>query len=186
MSLSQIPTIAATRQLFFQNMHKHKEKYILQGTLFIVLGVLAASLPMASALSAELIIGVVLLLSGILQMALTLKSHIHWWSLLSSLLSIATGILMVWKPFSGLLAIITIMAVFMTIEGIFELLLALQFRSAKNWSWMLFSGLTTLLLALIMWLGYPAFDVLYLGWVIAINFILYGVSLIMLVWRLNK
>jgi hypothetical protein len=33
-------------------------------------------------------------------------------------------------------------------------------------------------------LRYPAFDVFYLGWVVAINLILYGLSLLMLVWRI--
>jgi uncharacterized membrane protein HdeD (DUF308 family) len=40
-----------------------------------------------------------------------------------------------------------------------------------------------MLLAIILWIGFPTFDVLYLGWVVAINFILYGLSLMMLVWR---
>ena len=48
---------------------------------------------------------------------------------------------------------------------------------------MLFSGIATLVMALILWIGFPVFDVLYLGWVIAINLVLYGLSLLMLVWR---
>jgi uncharacterized membrane protein HdeD (DUF308 family) len=167
-----------------QELKSHKGKYIFQGTAFIIFGVLAAALPVATALSAELLIGVVLLLSGIFQLVLTIKSRMHWWSLLSSCLSMIIGILMVWKPLAGLLAVVTLMAVFMTIEGIFELFLAFEFRPVRNWNWMLFSGIITLILAAILWIGFPAFDVLYLGWVIAINLILYGLSLLMLVWRI--
>jgi uncharacterized membrane protein HdeD (DUF308 family) len=89
---------------------------------------------------------------------------------------------MVWKPFAGLLVIVTLLAIFMTVEGIFELLLAWQFRPARSWSWMLFSGIVTLVLAVMLWIGFPAFGVLYLSMVIAVNFILYGVSLMILVW----
>jgi uncharacterized membrane protein HdeD (DUF308 family) len=175
--------LESLRTRFEQELRTHKSKYIFQGTLFIILGILAAALPAATALSVELMTGVVLLMSGVFQLVLTLKSKMHWWSLLSALLSITVGAIMIWKPLEGLLAIVTLLAVFMTLEGIFELLLAWQFRPVRNWSWMLFSGIVTMALAVILWLAFPAFDVLYLGWVVAINFILYGLSLMMLVWR---
>ena len=57
-----------------QRLREHKGKYIFQGTVFIILGILAVALPATTALSVELMIGVVLLLSGILQLVLTLKS----------------------------------------------------------------------------------------------------------------
>jgi len=171
------------RGRFEQDLREHKGKYIFQGTVFIILGILAVALPAATALSVELMIGVVLLLSGILQLVLTLKSKMHWWSVLSALLSITVGAIMVWKPFAGLMVIVTLLAIFMTMEGVFELLLAWQFRPGRNWSWMLFSGIVTLVLAVMLWIGFPAFGVLYLSLVIAVNFILYGLSLMMLVWR---
>ena len=145
----------ALRTRFEQNLREHKSKYIFQGTVFIILGILAAALPAATALSVELMIGVVLLLSGIFQLVLTLKSKMHWWSMLSALLSITAGVAMLWKPLAGLLAVVTLLALFMTLEGLFELLLAWQFRPMRNWSWMLFSGIVTLLLAIILWLGFP-------------------------------
>jgi len=89
------------RGRFEQDLREHKGKYIFQGTVFIILGILAVALPAATALSVELMIGVVLLLSGILQLVLTLKSKMHWWSILSAILSITIGATMVWKPFAG-------------------------------------------------------------------------------------
>lgn len=162
----------------------HKAKYILQGMIFIISGVLAALMPAATALYAESLLGAILLLTGIFQLVLTIRAKMHWWSLLSSLLSILVGIFMLWKPLTVLLAFVTLLAIFMTIEGICELFLALQFRPLKNWSWMMFSGIVTLALAAILWIGFPAFDILYLGWIIAINLILYGLSLLMLVWKI--
>jgi uncharacterized membrane protein HdeD (DUF308 family) len=105
------------------------------------------------------------------------------WSLLSSCLSLAIGVIMLWHPLPILLAFVTLLAIFMTVEGTLELLLAFQFRPVRNWSWMFFSGIATLVMAVILWIGFPVFDVLYLGWVIAINLVLYGLSLLMLVWR---
>src|SRR5271155_4315953 len=129
--------LEAMRAQFEQQLREHKSKYIFQGTMFIILGIMAAALPAATALSVELMIGIVLLLSGIFQLVLTLKSKMHFWSMLSSFLSIATGVVMLWKPLAGLLAVVTLLAIFMTLEGIFELLLAWQFRPVRNWSWMM-------------------------------------------------
>ncbi|MGB9151686.1 MAG: DUF308 domain-containing protein [Alphaproteobacteria bacterium] len=166
-----------------RDLRAHKGKYIFQGTIFIAAGILAAAFPATTALNVELIIGTVLLLTGLFQLVLTLKSKMHWWSLLSAGLSIGFGLLMLWKPMPLLLAFVTVLALFMTIEGILELMLAFQFRPVRNWGWMLFSGSFTLLLAVMLWIGFPVFDVLYLGWVIALNLIFYGISLLMLVWR---
>ncbi len=166
-----------------RQLREHRGKYVLQGTAFIVAGFLVAVFPATTTLNVELIIGVVLLLTGVLQLILTLSSKMHWWSLLSACLSILVGIVMLWKPLPVLLTLVTLLAIFMSVEGLLELLLAWRFRPARNWRWMLFSGATTLLLAVILWIGYPVLDVFYLGWVIAINLVLYGLSLLMLVWR---
>lgn len=166
-----------------QELRDHKGKYIFQGMVFVMAGMLAALFPAATALNVELIVGVILLLTGVFQFVLTLKSKMHGWSLLSACLSIVMGGVMLWKPLPVLLAFVTLLAIFMTIEGVLELLLAFQFRPVRNWSWMLFSGIITLILAAILWVGFPVFDVLYLGWVIAINLVFYGLSLLTLVWR---
>ncbi|MBI3440206.1 MAG: DUF308 domain-containing protein [Proteobacteria bacterium] len=166
-----------------QHLRDHKGKYIFQGVGFVTSGILAATLSSTTALHTELLIGVVLLMTGIFQLVLTLKSKMHWWSLLSACLSIIVGTLILWKPFPVLISIVTLLAVFMTIEGLFELFLAFRFRPVHRWSWMIFSSIITLTMAAVLWIGYPTFDVLYLGWIIAINLVLYGLSLLMLVWR---
>lgn len=161
----------------------HKTKYIFQAGTFIVSGILTAALPGATSLNTELLVGIALLVTGIFQAVLTLQSKTHMWSLLSALLSIIFGAVILWKPLVVLQMVVTAIALFMTIEGLLELFIAFEFRPARNWHWMLVSGMFTLLLAMVTWIGFPAFDILYLSWVIAANLIMYGVSLMMLVWR---
>ena len=166
-----------------RDLLEHRRKYFLQGVLFIVAGLLAAAFPATTAFNVEFIIGVILLLTGILQLILTLKSKRHGWALLSATLSIATGLLLLWQPLPMLMAYVTVLAVFMTIEGILEILLSFRFRPALNWDWMFLSGIVTLVLATVLWIGSPIFDALYLGWIIAFNLVLYGLSLLMLVGK---
>ena len=162
-------------------LHNHKSKYVFQGVLFIAAGALAAAFPAATALNVEILIGAILLFTGGLQFILSLKSKMHWWSLLSACLSMVIGLLLLWQPLPVLLAFITLLAIFITIEGILQLLLSIQFRPARNWKWMLSSGIVNLILATALWIGSPLFDVMYIGWVIAINLMFYGISLLMLV-----
>ena len=166
-----------------QHLRDHKGKYILQGIGFIVSGILSATLSGTTALHTELLIGVILLMTGMFQLVLTLKSKMHWWSLLSAALSIVIGTLILWKPFPVLISVVTLLAVFMAAEGLFELFLAFRFRPVHSWNWMVFSSVVTLTMAVILWVGYPTFDVLYLGWIVAVNLVLYGLSLLMLVWK---
>jgi uncharacterized membrane protein HdeD (DUF308 family) len=167
-------------------VREHRFKYILQGLMFITAGCLAAAIPTLAALHLAFMIGAVLLATGILQFVLTLQSKMHWWSLLSALLSVVTGALILWQPFSVLLAFVSCIVIFLTLEGIFEIFLALQMRPARAWRWMLCSGCIALGLAAVTLIGYPTFDTLYLGYMIATNLMLYGISLLMLVWRTDE
>ncbi len=164
-----------------RDLQAHRGKYIAQGVLFILAGVAAAVFPASTVVSLSLIVGALLLATGIVQLFLSLKSKTHWWSIFSALLSIAVGGILLIRPLPMLLAFMTLVALFLTVEGLLELLLALQFRPARNWNWMFVSGIMTILLALLLWIGWPIFGFFYLGWAIAINLIFYGLSLLMLV-----
>ncbi len=164
-----------------QHLKINKAKYIFQGLIFVIAGVLALIVPFAAALSVELIFGSILLVTGVFQLIFTIKSGGYPWAVLSALLSIGIGTLILWKPFPILIAFVVLLAIFMTVESIFEFCLAFQFRSLPNWGWMLFSAITTLVLAVIIWVGLPVFGIVYFGWMIAVNLLLYGLSLLMLV-----
>jgi len=163
-----------------QEIRNHRVWYICQGAIFLIFGFLAGILPGITALSATLFIGAMLFITGIFQLITSSQSRMHWWSSLSALLSIIVGGWMWWMPMAGMLALVMTVAIFFAIEGAFEILLAFEFRPARNWGWMLASGIATLILSALLWSGFPALSVLYLGILIAINFIFYGISLLML------
>lgn len=157
---------------------EHRGWYMFQGVIFVLAGILAMILPSATAVGFELLIGALLLMSGLIQGVASLRSKTHWWALLSSIASIIVGGLMLFNPTAGTLALATVLAIFLAIEGITELLLSLQFRPARNWGWLLLSGLVSLGLAVLLFAGWPSATVAFLGIIIGINFLLYGVSLL--------
>lgn len=168
------------------NIAQHRSWYMLQGGVFILAGMLAIVLPSATAIGIELLIGALLLVSGIVQAFASFRSRVHWWSLLSSLASIVVGGLMLANPATGTLALATIVAIFLAIEGVAELFLSFQFRPARNWLWLTFSGLTSLALAALLFVGWPAATIVVLGIIIGVNFLLYGTSIIAVAASVNE
>jgi len=166
-----------------QGISDYRGWYIFQGAAFLFFGFLAAILPGVTAISATLLISALLLITGSLQLIASFKSRMHWWSFLSALLSIAVGGWILWIPLSGILALVMMVAIFFTVEGAVEILLAFEFLHMHNWGWMLVSGIATLALSALLWIGFPGLSPLYLGLLIAINFIFYGFSLLMLAAR---
>ena len=162
------------------HISEHKKWYSFQAVIFILAGISAMVLPSATALGFGLVIGVVLIVSGAAQAIASFSSKAHWWSLFSALLSLIVGSLMIFNPVAGTVAIATLLAVFLAIEGIAELFLSFQFRSVKNWGWLLFSGVISLFLAFLIFSGWPGASLVFLGVIIGINLLLYGVSLIAL------
>lgn len=163
------------------DIRDHRGWYIFQGFFFLFFGFLAAFLPGVTALSADVLIGVLLVATGIVQLVASFKSRMHWWSLFSGFLSLIVGGWMLAVPLAGTLALVVTVALFLALEGVLEILLAFELRPARNWGWMLASGIASLVLFGLLWAGFPDLSVFYLGLLIAVNFIFYGISLLMLV-----
>lgn len=183
MSLITPQNVGEMREVIEGKITRYRGWYIVQALIFIMAGILAIVLPAATAVGFEFLIGALFLISGTVQIFASFRSKVHWWSLLSGLLSVVAGGIMLANPAMGTLALATVLAVFLTVEGVFELLLAFQFRPARNWIWLLTSGLVSLVLALLLFAGWPETTIVYLGIIIGVNFLLYGVSLLaMTIW----
>jgi len=164
-----------------QKVHKYQHWYTFQGILFIVFGVLAIILPSITALSLELILGVLLLTSGLLAAFSNIRSHVHWSGLFAAIIAIIVGAVMLVKPIVGLVALSLLVAIFLSLKGISEIIMAFKFKPLNSWGWLLFSGIITLVLATVAWLNFPFMSIVYLGIIIGLNMILYGLSLLALI-----
>lgn len=161
-----------------EKIAEHKTWYFLQAAACVVAGALAIGLPTLTALSFEMLTGALLLTSGAIKGISSIKSHIHWWSFMSALLMVSVGALMLLQPAPGLIALATLVAVFLLAEGFTEIFLALEFESARNWGWLLVSGLVSVLLSALLFFGWPGMTAMFLGVMIGVNLMLYGISLL--------
>jgi uncharacterized membrane protein HdeD (DUF308 family) len=89
---------------------------IFEGILFIILGILAIALPVASTIATELFIGWLLLIGGIFQLYRAFKSLKHsefYMTLLSGLLNIALGVLFIIYPGIGIVTLTLLLPTFL-------------------------------------------------------------------------
>jgi uncharacterized membrane protein HdeD (DUF308 family) len=157
--------------------------FLVEGIVLLVLGLVAIVLPTVATLAIELIIGWVLLLSGVLGLIMTWRLRGAAgtnWSLVSAVVGIVAGVMLLRWPVSGALSLTLVLSVFFLLEGLATVMFAIEHRSSASgrWGWMLMSGIVDLILAGVLLLGLPGTAAWALGLLVGINMILGGFALI--------
>src|SRR4051795_11655729 len=118
--------------------------YLIQGVLLIAAGILAIIYPVLSSAAVVVLLGWLLIISGVVQ-GLSLigaRQVPHFWlQLISVILAVLIGCLFLRDPAQGLVTIALLLIVFFMIEGISKVVFALTIRPSPNWGWVLASGL---------------------------------------------
>ena len=87
---------------------------------------------------------------------------------------------MVLYPFEGVLALTLLLAAFLLVQGVFQIVAAYRIRPGRSWGWMLASGIATLILGVLIWLGWPGAALWIIGLLVGIHLLFSGFSLVML------
>ncbi|MGH6945349.1 MAG: HdeD family acid-resistance protein [Geminicoccaceae bacterium] len=153
------------------------------GIVLAVLGVLAIALPVVATLAVGIFIGWLLVIGGIAQLVHAFSERrwrgffLHF---LGGLVYLVVGGLILIDPFGGALALTILLAAFLVVEGIFQILLALRIRPFRNWGWVVASGIITLVLGILIFAGWPSTALWVIGLLVGIHLLTSGIALIML------
>ncbi len=158
--------------------------FLVQGSIMMVLGAVAAIWPHISTLAADLYVGWVFLFSGLVglvSMFIAPSASAFLWSLLTAALSLLVGVLLLWHPVEGAVTLTLLLVGFFIVEGTFQIAGAIQHRDAfpGTWGWLLMSGVADLLLAAMIIFGWPAAASWVLGLFVGINLITSGLAITM-------
>ena len=172
-------------------LHAHWQLFLTEGIILLILGVLAIVLPPIATIAVEVLVGWLLLMSGIVGLIATLRMRGapgFWWSMVSALLGIVAGIVLLRWPLSGALSLTLILTVFLVLEGLISILYALEHKRelSGRWGAMLFSGVVDLLLAAMIFAGLPGTAAWAIGLLIGINLVFGGVALIAMALHARK
>jgi uncharacterized membrane protein HdeD (DUF308 family) len=166
-----------------KSLHAHWRLFLTEGIVLLILGILAIVVPQVATIAAAVLIGWLLLLSGIVGLIATFRMRNapgFWWSLISAVLGIVAGIVLLGWPLSGALSLTLILTIFLVVEGIATLLFALEHKRelSGRWGVMLFSGVVDLVLAGIIFEGLPGTAAWAIGLLIGVNLVFGGTALI--------
>ena len=164
-------------------VREHSAFFLAEGIILVLLGALAIFLPLFATITITIILGWIFLVSGIVGLITTFgarKAPGFSWSLLSALIAIAVSIVLLVEPIAGALSLTLVLIFFFVAEGIASVMYALEHRRelSGRWEWMLISGIIDLILAGIIFAGFPGSAAWALGLLVGVNMILGGFALV--------
>jgi uncharacterized membrane protein HdeD (DUF308 family) len=172
-----------------EELRAHWKSIMFEGVTFTILGILALIVPGLFSLTFELVVGWLFLIGGALQLYRAIQSNGapgFWMFIISALLSMVFGVLMVFNPLAGLVALTMIIAIFFLLEGIVKIIYAFQIQAFASWGWILLSGFCSILIAMMVFSGWPLSTSWFIGTLIGVYLIMNGVSLMMISWRAHQ
>ncbi|MBD3296540.1 MAG: HdeD family acid-resistance protein [Candidatus Omnitrophica bacterium] len=175
--------IATQKGDIMDTLHKAKSWFIGGGILLLILGVAAIVLPVVAAVAVEVLFGWILILSGIVTIVHSFRALSTGRCILRFLIGLiylAIGTTFLVYPLTGVLTLSLFLAILFIVDGVFKTAVALQLRPLSGWGWMLASGIVALMLAGIIFSGFPGEVAWMLGLIVGINLIFSGWSMIML------
>ena len=154
---------------------------LIAGVLLMILGVAGIFLPGVLSLAIEIFLGWLMIAGGVMWAYFTYQWHgASFNSWLKPLILVAGGILLLVYPVSGIAAITLLISFYLIIGAFGNFALAFERRPLTGWIWMLFNGVLSLLLAVLILMGWPTTSPIYLGIIVGISLLFDGLLLFML------
>ena len=161
---------------------------VVRGVAAIIFGILAYLWPDITFTVLVLFFGAYALWDGVFAVigAFRTQGERRWALILAGLVGIAAGLVTFFWPGAATLAILTIIAAWAIVTGVFEIIGAIRLRKEIEGEWfLLLSGLLSVLfgIALVIW---PVAGLVAVTWMIGAYAIIFGILLIALGIRLRN
>lgn len=165
--------------------------FIALGIVFILLGMLAWIDAVTATLASTIVIGLLLLLAGVVQLAHALahRGTTARAALLPGLIGLLYmfgGITIIEEPVTGSVLITAFLAGCLIIAGIVRIVWATGHRRLGGWSGLLLSGIVALGIGILVYVSLPWSGLWLLGTVVAAELIIGGLALLMFGLRLRR
>lgn len=155
--------------------------WLIIGILSIVAGIVALMNPFAATLTAHLMAGYFFMIIGILTVFSAFQDQ-GWgariWAILLGVVITLLGINLIANPLQGILALTLVVGILMLTTGVFRLVMAFSPRAANVRLPLIASGALSIILAMMIFSGFPASGLVVLGILLAVELISNGVSMV--------
>jgi uncharacterized membrane protein HdeD (DUF308 family) len=189
MSVTVNEASAVLREAVRGTIHKRSLLFLIQGGVMTAAGVLALLFPAFMSEGLLVLLGWLLIVSGIVQVISLLGATqvpYFWMQLVSIALEVLVGYLLISNPEAGLLAVTLLMLVLFLVGGIARVVFALMIRPMRDWGWVLASGMVAIACALILFANLPQAASWLLGVLLGVQLIAIGLSQAFFAWRVRQ
>lgn len=156
---------------------------IVWAVLIIIAGVVAISLPLISGIGVTIVVGWLLVISGIFHLIESFHAKgagAFFWRLLVGVIYVIGGFYIAVHPAFGLITLTLWLGIILIVQGVFAIAGYFAHRALPGAGWILFNGICALLLGLIIWWDGPRAAVWVIGTLVGVNLIFSGVTRLML------
>ena len=173
--------IAQMQQQKLDYMQTHWRLFLFEGIFFILLGFCAFVIPQLFSVFIVLFLGWIIVIGGVIQVSRVLflpktAGFGSWLGL--GILQLVVGFLLIADPIAGVLTLTMMMALFFAVEGTIKIYMALLMRPLPHWEYVLLSGVTAVVLALVMVVFWSDIPHWLLGVFLGVNMIILGMAMV--------
>ncbi len=172
-------TIVGRFEFDKETLKKFSTQTIVAGVLMAILGLVGVMAPQLMSLVVVNFLAWLFLFSAIVQGYITYKSYrssVGAW--LKPVMSLIAALLLLFFPLEGVAAVGIMLAAYLLVDAYSSLTFAWQYRPNRGWVLMLFNGLLSILLAVILLAGWPFSSLVLVGLFVGISLFFDGVALI--------
>jgi uncharacterized membrane protein HdeD (DUF308 family) len=157
--------------------------------LLTLAGLFAILVPIVSGLAVTLIAGWIFTVVGILHLLFAWKTHTTsgiLWEILLGFLYLFSGIYLIIHPIAGLASLTLFLAAYFLVKGIVQTIHFFQLQPRHGSFWLLFDGIISLILAIMIWRTWPFSSIWAIGTLVGISLLFTGFSRLMLTFTARR
>ncbi len=151
--------------------------------LLTIAGFFAILVPFVSSVAVTLVIGWFFSVVGILHFLFAWRIHSTRgviWEILLGFLYVFAGIYLCFHPIAGLVTLTLLLAYYYLIKAILEFIQFFHILPRHGSGWLLFDGIVSIVLAVLIWKTWPSSSAWVLGTLVGIGMVFSGFSRLML------
>ena len=153
------------------------------GIMMLFFGFAFIIFPVAGTFALEILFGLILLIAGLSQIAFAFTAR-GWGgfllTLVAGILYGGVGLLFLFYPMEGVITLTVLLGAFLLVAGILKTILSFQLKPAPAWGWLLFNGLLTILIGLLILSAWPSDSTWVIGLLFGIDMMFGGLSFLVL------
>lgn len=171
------------RSDFSDAVRAHWKAFLIEGVVFLVIGLAAIVLPSLASIAITVLLGWMFVTIGVAGVILSIWARQMpglWWSLVSAGLAIAAGLVLLIWPLEGTLSLTLVIGAYFLVEGVATIMYALDHKRelSNRWGWLMFAGIMDILISVVIMIGLPGSAFWAVGLIVGINLMFGGASLI--------